>query len=83
VAQWEREIIGQRIAEALEAKRAGGWRHPNPRVPEEARRTIAELHQRGLSQRAVAERLNAEGVPAVGGRWHRETIRRVLAAEST
>lgn len=79
VAQWEREIIGQRIVEALGAKRASGLRHPNPAVSDGARRRIAELRGCGLSQRAIAERLNEEGVQAVGGRWHRETVRRVLA----
>ncbi len=79
VAQWEREIIGQRIAEALEAKRAEGWEHPNPSIPSAVREHVCDLHLRGMSQRAIAERLNGEGVPAVGGRWHRETVRRVLA----
>ncbi len=80
VAQWEREIIGQRIAEALDAKRATGWRHPNPGVSPHARQRIAELHRMGLSQRAIATRLNEDGVPALGRRWHRETVRRALAS---
>ena len=34
----------------------------------------------GMSQRAIANRLNTDGagVPAVGGRWHRGTVIRVL-----
>ncbi len=36
------------------------------------------MAEAGLSQRAIANRLNADGVPAVGGRWHRGTVIRVL-----
>jgi hypothetical protein len=32
----------------------------------------------GMSQRAIANELNADGVPAVGDCWHRGTIIRVL-----
>lgn len=78
-AQFERRLIGERIAAALEAKRATGWSHPNPRLSDAAVQRIRELHLRGLSQRAIAERLNEEGVPAIGQRWYRETVRRVVA----
>lgn len=78
VAQWEREIIGQRIAEALDAKRAEGWEHPNPRVPDEVRAHVLDLHRQGMSGRAITERLNAEGVPSIGERWHLRTVQRLL-----
>jgi IS30 family transposase len=45
------------------------------------RRRIVRLHRAGLSQRKIAARLNREGVPAVGQRWYRGTIIRVLAQE--
>jgi len=45
------------------------------------RRRIVEMAEAGLSQRAIADRLNANGVPAVGGGWHRGTVIRVLAQE--
>jgi len=32
-----------------------------------------------MSQRAIADRLNADGVPAVGGSWHRGTVIRSLS----
>lgn len=43
---------------------------------------IAALRASGLTYRAVAERLNAWGVPtAQGGRtWHASTVRAVLVA---
>jgi hypothetical protein len=39
---------------------------------------IRRLHQRA-STRAIAARLNAEGVPARGSRWHQTTVCRLLA----
>ncbi len=80
VAQWERRMIGQRTSEALQVKIAGGWTSPSwkARVPRAVRRRIVEMAEAGLSQRAIANRLNADGVPAVGGSWHRGTVIRVL-----
>ncbi len=40
--------------------------------------TIEQMRADGLGTRAIAERLNAEGMPARGTRWHRTTIRRAL-----
>lgn len=78
-AQWERELIGERTSAALAAKRAQGWQHPNPRVPGDVRERVLVLHRQGLSGRAIADRLNAEGVPALGQRWHLRTVQRVLS----
>jgi DNA invertase Pin-like site-specific DNA recombinase len=80
VAQWERRMIGVRTSEALQVKFAGGWSSPSwkVRVPRAVRRRIVKMAAAGLSQRAIADRLNADGVPAVGGRWHRGTVIRVL-----
>ena len=46
------------------------------------RRRIVQMHQAGISQRRIAETLNAEGVQAQGSRWHRGTVIRVLAQET-
>lgn len=82
-AELERRMIGQRTSAALRVKMADGWRphRPDPLIPACVRRKIVRLHRTGLSQRGIAEQLNAEGVPAVGGRWHRTTVVRVLRAE--
>jgi DNA invertase Pin-like site-specific DNA recombinase len=81
VAQWERRIIGQRTSEGMRVKISQGWQphRPEPAIPADVRRHIVGLHRAGLSQRGIAERLNQERVPALGDRWHRGTIRRVLA----
>ena len=80
VAQWERRMIGQRTSEALQVKIASGWSSPawEVRVPRSVRRRILQMTEAGMSQRTIANRLNAEGVPAVGGSWHRGTVIRVL-----
>jgi DNA invertase Pin-like site-specific DNA recombinase len=68
-----------------------GWRAP--RSPDERRAGVLvpkadeqdvisymahlrEKHKRSL--REVAEILNAEGIPARGGRWHKQTVQRAL-----
>lgn len=75
-AQWEREMIGLRIAEALAAKRASGWVPPRAphQTPEADEARVLDLHRRGMSQRAIAARLTEED----GRTWHRETVARVL-----
>ena len=73
-------MIGQRTSEALQVKIAGGWVSPSwkARVPRAVRRRIIKMTEAGMSQRAIANELNADGVPAVGGSWHRGTVIRVL-----
>ena len=80
MAQWERRMIGVRTSEALQVKIAGGWKSSawELRVPRAVRRRIVKMAAAGMSQRAIANRLNADGVPAVGESWHRGTVIRVL-----
>jgi DNA invertase Pin-like site-specific DNA recombinase len=44
--------------------------------------TIRGQHAERLSIRAIAERMNVEGAPARGGRWHPTTIARILKRAS-
>jgi DNA invertase Pin-like site-specific DNA recombinase len=39
---------------------------------------ITSLRERGMSKRAIAEALQADGVPARGARWHETTVARAL-----
>lgn len=67
-----------------------GWRvgangvklevHPGEQAASQRAR---ELRESGLSLRAVAARLEAEGLlPRSGGRWHPSTVRDLLRAET-
>lgn len=93
-AEYERLIIRARTKSALAVKSGRGERvgqvpfgarlaadgvhlEANPaelRVLE----LVRELRAEGLSIRAIADRLDADGVPARGGRWHPTTVARLL-----
>jgi len=78
VAQWEREIIGERIRAALavSTKKAGRPRSLDPKI----RARIRRLHRAGHGYSEIARRLNAEEVStAQGGRWHASTVRKILS----
>lgn len=80
LAQWERELIGDRTRAALKAVKARGThvgRKAN--VSEETLRLIRSLRSAGLSWQKVADALTAEGVPtSQGGQWHAATVRRLI-----
>jgi len=93
VAEHERDMISQRTKEALAAAKARGVRLGNPNLTklnrDRGRRaraftakvgpTLEAYRQQGLSQRRMVEALNECGVPAPrGGRWHAQTLTRVL-----
>jgi len=82
-AQFERRLISQRTKDALAVKRAQGVRlgRPSRLAASTVERVVTERAQ-GRSLQAIAEALNADGVPTgQGGRsWHPSTIRAVLGA---
>jgi hypothetical protein len=85
VARWERGMIGVRTSEALQLKIAGGWTSSSWEVRVLAAVRGADREDGGCrgSQRAIADRLNPGGVPAVGGSWQRGTVIRVLRQAET
>lgn len=83
VAQFEREQIGLRTREALQAKkrRDGFLKGNKPSVCAETVEMIRDLREQGFTYRAIAERLEADGVPtAQGGRWRGGTVRYIAHA---
>jgi DNA invertase Pin-like site-specific DNA recombinase len=92
-AEHEREQIGRRTKEALAAAKARGiklGRHfaerlaPAYRAEAMARArqlapVLSEMKKAGLSARQMATELTARGVPTPnGGRWHGQTVIRML-----
>lgn len=69
VAEWEREAIASRTKDALSALRASGRQAGRPAVadrPELTARILA-LREAGHTYQAIADTLNAEGVPTLRG----------------
>lgn len=72
-AEWERRIIGQRTRDALATKRAQGVRLGRLRqLPGSIVDRIVAERDLGWSLRAIADGLNAKGVPTAhgGARWN-------------
>jgi hypothetical protein len=93
VAEHEAEVISQRTIAALQAakrrevmlgrngaeclapaNRAAAMKRACPLKP-----ILAELSEAGLSMRAIAAELTARGIPTgSGGKWHPQTVSRLL-----
>jgi len=85
-AQFERRLISQRTKEALAVKKAQGVRIGRPAVmPRAVVSRMRRERAKGLSYRAIADRLNADGVPTAQGglRWYPGTVRYALGGQST
>lgn len=80
LAEWERNIIGDRTRDALKAVRARGV-HVGRKsgVSAETLRLIGALRAMGASWQKIADALTEQGVPtSQGGRWHGSTVRRIM-----
>ena len=82
-AEYERQLIGQRTSAALQQRKAQGVRLGRPqRVPDDVVGRILQEYRAGRRLTAIAQGLQADGVPTVrGGRsWYPSTIAGVLRA---
>lgn len=79
LAEWEREMIGDRTKSALRMAAAKGTRLGRPSgVDPETLRLIRVLRESGRSWAKIATALDREGVPTgQGGQWHAATVRRL------
>lgn len=80
-AEYERQLIGQRTSAALQQRKAQGVRLGRPqRVPDDVADRILREYRSGQRMTAIAQGLQADGVPTVrGGRaWYPSTIGGVL-----
>lgn len=82
IAQFERRLIGQRTKDALAVKKAQGVRLGRPRtLPGAVVGRIAKERASGRSLQAIADALNADGVPTAhgGSQWWSSTVAKVIA----
>jgi DNA invertase Pin-like site-specific DNA recombinase len=79
LAEWEREMIGDRTKNALAAARARGQKLGRPQgVPDDVVQSIRVMRSVGLSWGKIAQGLQAQGIPTgQGGRWHATTVRKL------
>ncbi len=80
VAEWEGDTISERTKAALAVTKRERGVVPGAasRVPPRVAARINHARRRGQSFRAIAERLNAAGVPSArGGVWHASTVQHV------
>lgn len=79
VAEWEREIIGERTSAAMQAaKRQGKQIGRVSTLPATTGDHIVSLRAEGNGWTAIADVLNADAVPtATGGIWYPATVAKV------
>jgi peptidoglycan hydrolase-like protein with peptidoglycan-binding domain/DNA invertase Pin-like site-specific DNA recombinase len=78
VSGWERQRLAERTRRGLEAARAKGGGSSRPSVGDvpALNQWIVELRESGLTLQAIADRLNAEGVPTLrgGAKWRPSSV---------
>lgn len=81
VAEWERQVIGERTRLALGALRADGRAVSGPSVGDDRALAvrIRKLREGGMSRQAICDLLNAEGLPTPrgGALWRPSSLQAV------
>jgi len=74
ISQWERERLAERTREGMRAARQKG--PSNVADDPELAERIAQMRTDGMTLQAIADRLNAEGVPTVrgGAKWRPSSV---------
>jgi site-specific DNA recombinase len=80
VSQWEREVIGERTKDAMAQLKSEGQRYCHAVFDDATTLALMQQYRHaGLSYQAIADELNAAGVPStLGGRWLANAVRRIL-----
>ena len=73
VAEFERDIIGERVRAGLANARRNGKKLGRPRIPQKVRKKAIKLRERGLSNRAIGKDL----------RIAESTVRNLIKKEET
>ena len=82
-SEYERRLIGARTSAALQQLKAQGVRLGRPRVmAQEVTQRIVSERQVGRTLAAIAEALNADGVPTArgGAKWYPSTVKAVVTS---
>lgn len=78
VSDWERTRLSERTRRGLQAARRKGRSTGRPAVKDDPglSERIAQMREAGMTLQAIADRLNAEGVPTVrgGAKWRHSSV---------
>ena len=73
-------VLGNRFARAQQPKASQAASKAAEEFRAQLRNRILDDHRDGLSLRAIARKLNSEGMPTARGRsWHASSVRKILA----